>query len=67
MFIIYKCAGEKYYKDGAKEGIICPVDNSFCPYCGYCSVWKKVRHTGKAQTCTKRERLKQQVSETEQK
>ena len=67
MFIIYKCAGEKYYKDGTKEGIICPVDKTFCLYAGYCTVWKKVRHTDKAQACKKKEQLKQQVSETEQK
>lgn len=67
MFIIYKCAGEKYYKNGTKEGIICPVDNQFCLYTGYCTVWKKVRHTDKAETCKKKAQLKQQSSSSEQK
>lgn len=65
MFTIYKCEGEKYFKDGTREGIICPVDNTFCPYCGYCIEWKRIRHTERAKTCTKKEKFKQQVSQAE--
>ena len=60
MFIIYKCVGEKYYKGESREGIICPVDNQFCPYSGYCTEWRKVRHTEKAKSCKRIEKQAQQ-------
>lgn len=57
MFVDFKCGGEKYYKSGAFEAIICPVDNQPCIYSGYCIERKRIRHTEKAKTCLKRENI----------
>lgn len=65
MFVVYKCEGEKYFKSSTQEGIICPVDGDFCPYCGYCVEWKKVRHTQSAMNCTKKEWAKKQKESAE--
>ena len=60
MFIDYKCDGTKYVKSGSFEGIICPVDNEYCIYSGYCGARRRVRHTEMAKNCTKKEWAKKQ-------
>lgn len=60
MFVDIKCKGEKYMKTANGEGIVCPVTNSYCVYSAYCIERRRVRHTQRAQECTRRKEIENQ-------